>query len=125
MYIYVATPYTHDDWCIVESRYQKAMEYTAYLMRKHPDEIHLPPFSPIVHCHELAKKHKMPGIYTFWESYCIAMLRPASELHVLMIDGWESSTGVTGEINEAVDTGKLICYVDPDSFEIVRTYQEK
>lgn len=58
-------------------------------------------YSPIVHCHELAKIADMPKDAAFWEKYNFTMLAAAENVGVLMIDGWEKSVGIAGEVEEA------------------------
>jgi len=74
-------------------RYLQARDVTALLMLK---GLHI--FSPIVHCHELAKVHNLPKDFSFWQKYDKAMLSSAIGLWVLQLEGWEKSKGVLWEM---------------------------
>jgi len=91
-FVYLASPYTHGDPKIVEERAAAAANFTAAHLRK---GVFI--YSPIVHCHELAKTHDLPKDFEFWKSYNFAMLSKASELWVLTLAGWEVSKGVREE----------------------------
>ena len=95
-YMYLASPYSHPDPFIREFRYLAAMRELTRLLK---DGVHV--YSPIVHCHELAKIADMPRAADFWERYNFTMLAAAEQLWVLMIDGWQESKGIAGEIAEA------------------------
>lgn len=99
--IYLASPYTHYDPFIREERYIRACKVLAeqYLAKR------LWAYSPIVHCHELAKMVNLPREASFWMEYNFYMLAKCSELHVLRIDGWDQSKGIYEEINEAKRLG--------------------
>jgi len=58
-------------------------------------------YSPIVHCHEMAERHKLPKDFAFWEKYNRAMLETADGLYILQLDGWELSKGLQSEIKFA------------------------
>jgi hypothetical protein len=95
-YLYLASPYTHNDPAVMEERYQKAAEMCAYLLRRG-----MYVYSPIVHCHELAKNFDLPRDFSFWKGYNTAMLRHADKLLVLTIPGVSESVGVQEEISLA------------------------
>lgn len=95
-YIYLASPYTHPDHAVMEARYKEVAEHTAQMLR---EGLHV--FSPIVHCHKLAVEYGLPRHIDFWEAYNTTMLRVASKLLVLQIEGWEDSRGIRREITLA------------------------
>lgn len=70
-------------------------------------------FSPILHCHELARLNKMPTDAAFWDYYNTGMLTKCDELYVLRLSGWENSVGVTQEIGRASRLFMSITYIDP------------
>lgn len=92
-FIYLATPYSHPDPTVVEYRYREAVEHTAYLL-----SLKRWCYSPIVHCHEMARQCNLPTDAAYWREYNETMMRAASELHVYCIDGWKASLGVAHEI---------------------------
>jgi len=91
-FIYLASPYsgTHNEQ---EFRFQAAEKTVAQLLRKG-----IMVYSPIVHCHTLAKNHDLPQGFGFWSRYNYALLAKASELRVLKLSGHSTSRGVAGEI---------------------------
>ena len=106
-YTYLASPYTHQDPAIMDMRNKLAMAAAARLLK---DGVHV--YSPIVHCHELASRHDLPRDVGFWWSYNRAMLRHASNMVVLRIDGWDKSRGVAQEIAFAEHGGIPVSFID-------------
>ncbi len=106
-YIYLASPYSHTSAVRRTERYLKVLEYTALTLMQR-----IPIFSPIIHCHDMALKYSMPKDAGFWKWYNEEMLKPARELYVLKLDGWEDSVGVRGEIGQAMGLGIPITYVE-------------
>ena len=97
-YIYLASPYSDPDKAIMEERAEQAGRCTAYMLRTGQFV-----YSPIVHCHELAKKFELPSDIEYWRRYNKAMLRSAYELCVLKLVGWDVSVGVLFEMGLADD----------------------
>ena len=97
-YIYLASPYSHPDPAIREQRYQavtkKAAEYLCAGKAV---------FAPITHSHPMVPymDEKLCMDFDFWMRADIPLLKGAKELHVLMLDGWQRSRGVTKEIEIA------------------------
>jgi hypothetical protein len=105
-YVYLASPYSDPDPDVMERRYIAVREQTASLIG-----IGLVVFSPIVHCHELAKAHNLLKDFNSWQNYCIGMLKPATELYILKLKGWNTSRGVLAELEYAEHVGIPISYV--------------
>lgn len=103
--IFISTPYSHENHEIKDIRYRQAIEYAAILMNG--DRF---AYSPIASGLAIAKSHKLP---TDWCNFCEAMLERCDELHVLMLKGWDESTGVANEIRLAKELGLKILYIDP------------
>jgi hypothetical protein len=95
-YHYLASPYTHPELDVMDHRYEAAMSALNYLL-----QCRMWTYSPIVHCHELAKTHHLPRHAGFWRSYNRAMLDSARSLIILTIDGWDDSVGVADEMKTA------------------------
>lgn len=106
--IYLASPYSHQDPFVRETRYlavaKKVIEYLQ------ADKF---VYSPIVHCHELQKIVPIGTDFNFWRSYNLHMLDLASELHVLNLEGWAESIGVSGEIQHWIEPGRKWQLVTP------------
>ncbi len=91
-YVYLASPYSHQDPFIREDRYLRASQATAHLLKQG-----IAVYSPIVHCHELAKIADLPKDFTFWQNYNMAMLSRADKFMILRIEGYDTSVGVAAE----------------------------
>lgn len=104
-FTYVASPYSSKDPEIIQRRFNIVEEFTGLRLLQGE---HL--YSPIVHCHEIAKKYDLPKDFKFWQDYNRAMLSTASLMIVLMIDGWKESVGVQGEIEFAEQCGIQVIY---------------
>jgi hypothetical protein len=90
--IYLASPYsgTPEE---MQERYEAARERTADFLSRN-----FMIYSPIVHCHELAKHHNLPKDFAFWRDYNFHFLALAEQLWVYMLPGWHTSQGVTREV---------------------------
>lgn len=108
--IYIASPYTHENPIIVQNRFEQVESITAELLLQKQ-----PAFSPIVHSHVIAGKYDMPTDFLFWRDHCIQLLRQATQLYVVMLHGWEQSSGVRAEIDEAERLGLPVTYIDPNT----------
>ena len=98
--VYIASPYSHDDSRIVNDRFDKVRDYTASLMQSIYDTGCVP-FSPILHCHEMAQVHDLPKGHEYWMVVDKTILRHCDELWVYMLDGWQESAGIKMEIEFA------------------------
>jgi len=108
--IYIAIPYSHPDAAMRQRRYHKATEYLATLSAR--GEV---AFSPITHSHPMAY-YDLPTSWDFWSTIDLRILSGCEEIHVIKMDGWDTSRGVTAEIIAARKTGMKIVYIDPVSF---------
>ena len=70
-------------------------------------------YSPIVHCHELAKIADLPRDAAFWRKYNFIMLTAAESVGVLMLPGWEQSVGIDEEVEEGKKSGIKLLYIEP------------
>ena len=103
--IYLAQPYTGTD-DEMQHRYEIGCEVSAKLMR----EGHFI-FSPIAHGHGIAD-FGLPREFEYWRGYCELTLGRCDELFLLMIDGWQASTGVEHELSFADQRGIPIKILD-------------
>ncbi len=101
--IYLASPYSHKNNSVMEERYFAAMDCTAWLLGRREWV-----YSPIAHCHELAKVHELPKDFNLWKEYNTHMLEKADELYVLEIEGWKDSIGIAEEMSLARSGGIVI-----------------
>ena len=96
-YIYLGSPYSDKSKLVQHTRYLQVSKVVADMLCQ---GIHV--YSPIVHCHELAKRFRLPGDFGFWCKYNFAMLEQASAFHILELEAWNSSKGLREEIKFAV-----------------------
>lgn len=108
MIIYLASPYTDPDPLVMETRHQLVCELAGRLMCQGH---HI--FSPIAHCHIIARTCQLPTDYTFWEEYDRKLLSVCGELWVMVIPGWMRSKGVAAEIAIARELNLPIRYIGP------------
>ncbi len=104
-YMYIATPYTNYMFG-VEAAYADAMEVSAQLFAWG-----FPNFSPIVHCHAMAKRYKLPTDAAYWKKYNEIMLDSACSLAVITMEGFNRSDGVAHEIEYAKTFAKPIAWL--------------
>ena len=102
---YIASPYSSPNGVVMTERFKQVESFVAQLLIA--DHF---VYSPIVHCHELARGHELRTDFDYWQRYNRAMLSKASLLIVLMLDGWEDSKGVQAEIAFAEQCGIPVDY---------------
>ena len=107
-YIYLASPYSNSFPEVCHARYIEAMHATAWLLKRG-----IWVYSPIVHCHEMAREFGLPTDAKYWEAYNHVMISQARELWVLKIDGWQESKGVAEEIAFAKALRKRVVKMAP------------
>lgn len=108
-FTYLASPYNHPDPAVREQRYRGACHMTALLMRSGRVV-----FSPIAHSHNvelIGIGERMSG--EFWMCQDIPILRHASEMIVLMMDGWQQSEGIKQELEIAEALNIPVSYMEP------------
>lgn len=112
--VYLASPYTHEDERVMELRYNQVVKAAGILVNRGCFV-----FSPIVHCHPIAKACSLPTDYLFWEEYNTSFLHYWTELfYILCLPGWKGSTGLTGEtgIARKIDHISVYHILDYDQF---------
>lgn len=110
--IYLATPYTHEVFKIMELRYELCNIIAARLM-----EAGNGVFSPISHSHPIERHMGQESCnWEFWQHQDLPILNICSEINVIDVWGWEKSIGVTGEIQRSHLLGRPIHYLDPDDY---------
>lgn len=104
-YLYLASPYTHQDPKVRVKRFHKVMDFTAYLANKRQWV-----FSPILHSHQMTIAHNLPYTFEFWDPWNQAMIRPSSGVIVFQIDGSTESHGMKAEMEFAESLGLPLIY---------------
>lgn len=105
--VYLAVPYSHPYPEVREERFRAVNRVAAKLMEQ---GLHI--FSPISHSHPISIEGNLPTNWEYWEAYDRAFLNASNKLIVLMLDGWDKSVGVAGEIAIAKELGIEIEYID-------------
>lgn len=112
--VYLAVPYTHPKRSVREFRFKRVTEVSAMLVSQG-----IANFSPITQSHLQAKHYKLPHTWDFWKRIDTIFLERCDSLFVLTLEGWESSVGVTAEIDIARRLGKPIRYLNPDDYVLL------
>ncbi len=114
-FVYLASPYTPKGVdcaakraTIRESRYLAACRAASYLMRSGKVV-----FAPIPHSHGIDLCFDAAESGEFWKRQDEPYLELCAEMVVLMLPGWEQSTGVAHEIQRARERGIPIAYMEP------------
>ena len=71
-------------------------------------------YSPIVYAHNLAQRGSLPTDAEFWYNFNIGVLRKSEALFLLRIPGWDTSKGVTLELNAAKIMAIPVIHFDSD-----------
>lgn len=73
-------------------------------------------YAPISSCHHVAVKHGLPRDWKFWKTMGETFVSKCEKIVVIMLDGWDTSTGVTAELKIADDFGLEVEYLDPTPY---------
>lgn len=108
--IYIASPYTHNDPDVRESRARAAAALAGELINS--GEL---AYSPIAHGHAIYEEHtrrqgSLEFHYGAWRAHSLRMLRMCDRVEVLALPGWRESVGVTDELGVAVVLDMPIFY---------------
>lgn len=107
---YLASPYTHADPAVRESRFQAVCKKAAEMMLRGRVV-----FCPVAHSHPVSEA--MPDGFAvdgaLWQTQDAPYLEFCTELAVLMLDGWNVSKGVAHEIARAKERGIPVEYLRP------------
>ena len=92
--IYLASPYSHEDSNIMDTRYEIVAEFAAKLALA---GFHV--YSPIAAWHNIAKKYDIPRKFEFWKQFDHEMILKSDFMIVMKIWGvYQDSVGVQDEI---------------------------
>jgi nucleoside 2-deoxyribosyltransferase len=105
--IYLASPYSHEDEDIKSRRHRKVCLAAAQLIKQGAVV-----FSPVAHSHPIALYGNAPGDWQTWKHQCLTLLDRCDVMLVLMLDGWQQSTGIKAEATHCLNTHKTIIYSD-------------
>ena len=62
----------------------------------------------------MATLGKLPSDWESWKRIDTAFISCCKELWVIMLDGWDESTGVAAEVKIAKELGIPVRYITPD-----------
>lgn len=109
---YLASPYTHKDSSVRKLRAESATEAAVKLLH-----LGIFVFAPIPY-NEPWEKYNLPGDWGFWADFDKSFVeRCDGGLIVLMLDGWDKSTGVTAEIEFAKSIGLPVYYATKEQID--------
>src|SRR5574343_1954935 len=97
---YLASPYSHPDPAVRERRFEEVCRVASELMERGEAV-----FCPIAPSHAIHVRRALPETYEFWMAMDLPILQHCSKVKVLMLDGWQTSKGVTREIQAAQAMG--------------------
>lgn len=105
--IYLAAPYSDPCKVVVQSRIVRFCQVDAELSRRGIYTV-----SPLLK-HLVLQHSDLPGDWNYWKSYSLTLLLKCDLMMVIMLDGWEDSVGVQGEIEICKKFNIPIEYIDP------------
>lgn len=102
--IYLASPYTHTDPVVMQTRYELAL-YAASVLANCGYIV----YSPITYTHVMATRYNIqPTNSDWWIDFDESFIKNwATVIAVLMIPGYKTSSGISREIGMARDAGLL------------------
>lgn len=101
--IYVASPFWHDNESVRDKRREKAIEYGKKLFLANK-----PNYTPLIYSYLFKDNNAKEG---YWINHGLKMIDACTEVHVLCLEGWESSNGIKGELKRAGELGLPIKYI--------------
>ncbi len=109
---YLGLPYTDDDPLMEDWRADISDRIAADLFTREGRII----FAPISAWHHIARKYKLPGTFEYWAKFDEEFIKISTKLLIIMLPGWEDSTGVNGEVKLANKYNIPIGYIDPEPY---------
>lgn len=114
--IYLASPFSHKDKNIEESRFKDITLIAALLEKKYGYAM----FLPITQSYAMVKMvPSLGGEFKSWEKIDLFMVGKSDELWVVKLEGWENSKGVKAEIKHANKIVIPIKYIHYNNNEII------
>lgn len=115
-FIYLATPYTHQQQKVMQRRYELAKSVVETLTDR--GEV---VYSPVVYCHPLVAgrdKQAKRRDFNIWRHHNMAFLRVCWELWVVQFAGFSESQGMAAEIELAKQLHLPIQWWKPSDFSL-------
>lgn len=119
--IFISAPYSHKEKNVENERYKHICHYAAYLFSNNKLVL-----SPVMIGHPCLDFAKLPGDFAFWKNYSIELLSKCDELHVLQLDEWKESIGVTYEIGYANEKNIPVKYIKVElvDYDVMYEHEE-
>lgn len=108
---YLALPYSHEEEEVMCYR-AAVSDYIFSELSKEGRTV----YAPISSCHHIARKHGMPTDWQFWKDTCRAFVSASYKIIVIMLPGWEDSTGLTAELELAESLCLEVEWLDPTPY---------
>lgn len=101
--IYLASPYSHRSVSVRRERHRAAVHAAIAIMAATGDAV----FSPIAHSHYIHEWSggKIGGDWEQWAAFDRTVIRACDAMYLLMIPGWERSSGIMQERAIALERG--------------------
>jgi hypothetical protein len=113
--VYLATPYTKYEGGI-DKAHEDACVLAGALLNKG-----IRVFSPIAHCHMIAKLGGVePLSHEIWLEIDEPLMEPCEAILVGELDGWDESYGVDYELDVFNAAGKPVFFINPNTLEVRR-----
>ena len=106
--IYIACPYGHLDPFIKLIRTQLSEAYQATLLNQGYNAI-----SPISG-HYMCQVNDVDDSSIRWLEINRQIVEICDEIHILMLKGWDKSTGIQNTIDQAKELGMKVKMIDPE-----------
>jgi hypothetical protein len=106
--IYISLPYSSPEKVVRKQREEMARLYFSQLVKE--GKVSTSPILTGCIAEHYIDFNEVP--YSFWMELTEAYLKQCSELHILTLIGWDSSTGVRTEIEYAKKHGLKIVYIE-------------
>lgn len=109
--IYVICPFSSPDSSVESKRFSTASAYAGHLLYNGFNA-----YSPLSHGYPISlslhESENKTIPYKVWIQHGLLILKMCTEAHVLKLEGWRESKGVSLEIQEAKKLGIPIKYID-------------
>jgi len=116
-WLYLLSPYSHPDPDVREGRYYAACRAVGELL-----SAGLPVLSPIVQCHHAADICGLPGDAEFWQDYNARLMASCTGGILLLLEGWQESVGVHGEVTALMRDEKPVFACAPEDVPAFADY---
>ncbi len=113
-FIYLASPYSHKSKKIMDYREKEITRVAAHLIKRFGYCF----FLPITQSAPLSRiLPELGGSFDKWKDIDLEAVKRSDEVWVCTMDGWDESIGVLAEIKYAVQRGKRVRFLSPDTLE--------